>query len=747
MLRRGFPVLRLLYLTLFALAAASGARAQPAGVDLNELQIARVASAPTLDAILSGHAPPATVSDFRQRQPGDGLRASLETRAYLSYDDRNLYVIFECRDDPQHIRAQLARRENIGSDDRVVLYLDTFRDRRRAYVFEVNALGIQRDGILTEGAGTDYSYDALWRSEGKLTADGFAVLLAIPFKSLRFSNDDAQVWGIGLGRHIPRNSESSYWPLITARIEGVLSQLGIVQGLKGVSSGHNMQVVPYAATTDARYLDTRAAAFARASERRGGVDMKVVTSNGATIDATVNPDFSQIESDAPQVTVNSRFEVFFPERRPFFVENAGVFSTPEVFVFSRRIVNPQLGVRLTGKAGKWAFGGLVADDRAQGSQLPVNGQSLGARAVNAVVRVQRDIGKWSTIGALVTDRESGASSSRLAATDFRLKLSPTWILTGQAARSDNTRPDDTRRRGAAVKMVLERTGRNLTYSSTYRELSPQFDAALGFIQRVNLRQTNHYLSYFRRSDRGLITWFGPSLSGLMDWNYEGIRQDWSLSPAFEIALRGGSGISVYRTSSYQRLDDHEFRERANVVSAYGSSRVLRVDGSLSWGTAVNYSPPAGGAPYLGSARGASFGLTFYPSQRLTITESYYFSGLRVLAGTAHATVGAAIFRNHISRTRFALQITQALSIRAIVDYNALVSDSSLIAQDTTKRLTGDALLTYLVNPFTALYVGYTEGRENLDIVRNDPPTLRTLVSPTTPVLRQLFIKLSYRLGL
>src|SRR5262249_24725714 len=363
-----------------------------------------------------------SVTDFRQNQPGDGSPASASTTAYLSYDDANLYVVLDCRDEVSSVRAHLAKREDVEDDDQVLVYLDTFRDRRRAYVFAANPLGVQLDGILTEGQDVDYSFDTVWRSEARLTERGYMVLFAIPFKSLRFSNEAVQTWGIALGRYIAREREYSYWPYITKRIDGFAAQMADFHGIERISSGHNVQVVPYATLTGSRYLDTTVPAFFRSEVGRTGVDSKIVAHDAVTIDLTANPDFSQVESDDPQVTVNKRFEVVFPEKRPFYIENQGFFVTPETLFFSRRIVDPQFGGRLTAKAGGWAVGALVSDDRADG-ESPSSGSLAGRRAGAAVVRVQREVGRESFVGVLATDRAFGSSSNRVVAVDTRLKFS------------------------------------------------------------------------------------------------------------------------------------------------------------------------------------------------------------------------------------------------------------------------------------------------------------------------------------
>src|SRR5438093_4863873 len=331
------------------------------------------------------------VTGFRQRDPGDGAAVSEPTTAYLSYDDANLYVFFVCKDDPAKVRANLANRENVTGDDGVAVYLDTFHDRKHAYVFWANPRGVQLDGIVTEGQDDDYSFDTVWQSEGYLTPEGYVVRFAIPFRSLRFARGTAQSWGIALGRFIRRNNEESYWPYITKRLAGFVPQFATLEGLEDIVPGRNLRLNPYSAFTGARFLDAGVPAFRRESEPRIGLDAKAVLGGALTLDGTVNPDFSQVESDQPQVTINERFEVFYPEKRPFFIENAGYFQTPVNLFFSRRIAAPGKGIRLTGAVGRWGVGAIGTDDRAP-EQLPA-----ADRAGIGVLRLLREIAAESTV--------------------------------------------------------------------------------------------------------------------------------------------------------------------------------------------------------------------------------------------------------------------------------------------------------------------------------------------------------------
>jgi len=258
-----------------------------------------------------------------------------------------LYVVFVCHDAPGQDTGHLSSARILDRDDGVGILLDTFLDFHRAYYFYSNPLGVQTDAIYTEGLGYDFSFDTLWHNSGQLTKDGYIVFFAIPFKSLRFSKAPNQTWGVALYRVILRKSEFDYWPYITQRVEGITQQFAPVAGPENVSPGRNIQLIPYGLLASDHFLNQPTQPnlagvipppdFRTVSSTARGWMRNFVAKGALTFDITLNPDFSQVESDDPQVTINQRFAVFFPEKRPFFIENAGFFSTPIDLFFSRQM--------------------------------------------------------------------------------------------------------------------------------------------------------------------------------------------------------------------------------------------------------------------------------------------------------------------------------------------------------------------------------------------------------------------------
>lgn len=719
---------------LFAAQGEGRARAVEPKLDPPRVGVTinKVAEAPKLDEVVAGRAPgrAVAVTEFRQREPGDGAPVSEPTTAYLSYDAERLYVVFVCKDDPAQVRAGLSKREEIAVDDGVAVYLDTFHDRKHAYLFQVNPRGVQLDGIVTEGQDDDYSFDAVWQSEARLTPDGYVVRIAIPFRSLRFPRAPTQQWGVALARFIRRTNEEAYWPHLTKRLAGLVPQFATLDGLRNISPGRNLQAIPYSAFTGARYLDQDAAAFGTAHDRRVGVDVKGVIRDALTLDATVNPDFSQVESDEPQVTINERFEVFYPEKRPFFIENGGFFQTPVILFHSRRITDPGAGLRLTGKAGRWAVGALGINDRGP-SALPGD-----PNAGVGVLRLQREIADESTVGALVSEREVGGRSNRVLSADARLTLSKTWIATGQVMATHLDDGAGSSASGGGVYAKLARDGRNLDYSTSYLDLGTGFDADLGFVKRVGIRQLKQSLETVIRPE-GPVVKVGPTFSTEHVWDRGGTLLDRSLKGVWEVKFVGETKVELGHALVSERFADVPFRTHTTDVALTSEwLKWLAWSASYTWGTAVNHKPPSGVAPFRGAAGEAELTFTFRPAPRLRLDHTWLYSRLTTPAG-------ARVFTDRIWREKLNYQFSRALSLRAIVDYSAVDRDSTLSRVERQRGWSVDGLLTYLVNPGTAVYLGYRDGYENLAILPGTPSSLYRTDSPSTSVGRQFFVKVSY----
>jgi hypothetical protein len=727
---------------LFVLGQAAGSAQSEE--EAPTLSIPRVARAPKLADFLLGVPREAelTVTDFRQMDPTDGNPVSQPTTAHLSYDQEKLYVAFVAKDDPKLIRARVAKRKQILTDDRITINIDTFHDHRHAYWFDVNPYAIQLDGITTDGYGDDFSWEGLWYTEGKITEDGYVVLISIPFKTLRFPDAPKQKWGVMLGRFIQRNNEFAMWPFITRRrLPQFVAQFGHMDGLENISPGRNVQFIPYGLVSRSRYLDQPAGAapgMVTDTGHRAGVDAKAVIKDALTLDLTLNPDFSQVESDQPQVTVNQRFEVYFPEQRPFFMENASYFNTPQTLFFSRRIADPEFGARLTGKIGRWALGVLAADDRAPGKLVPADDPLYGSRATNAVVSLQRDFLKDSHLRFFGTDRDWGSGYNRVESVDTRLHFPRDFFFTGQAILSQTRTMGGQDITGNSYYGKLSRSTRKLQYSTAYTDRSPGFRADLGYIPRVDIRELVNSVAYkWWRENKTLIN-YGPEFVVLGNWDRSGRAQDWQAELEWHMEFRHLTSLSVSRSEIFELYQGHGFRGHDNRYE-FNSEwfKWLAVNAEFAHGTGVNYYPAEGYEPFLGNSQGANLGVTLRPTPKLRLDETYILSHLHTRNG------GASIYTNHIARSKINYQATRELSFRAIFDYNSVLPNASLVALDRTKRIGCDLLATYLLHPGTALYVGYTDIYQNLALDPSRPPYLQLSGFPDLNTGRQIFVKLSY----
>ena len=727
------------------LGALGSHAAAAADLGSRELEIPRIGAAAAPDSPLAGASAGAgELTEFRQFDPRDGEPCSRATSARVEYDDDNLYVTFTCLDEPGAIRAHLTRRDDISGDDQVSLYLDTFGDGQRAYVFACNPLGVQLDGIVAEGQDEDDRFDALWAAEGRLTATGFTVRMSIPFRSLRFSDDRVQTWRVALGRTIARFNEQSFWPFITGRLNGFVPQFATARGLYGISPGRNVQIIPYGISTRARFLDTESASpgFQSRDELRGGLDSKLVLRDAYTVDAALNPDFSQVESDEPQVTINQRFEVFYPERRPFFLENAGFFQTPLTLFFSRRIADPGWGLRLTGKSGRWVVGTVAADDRAPGRALPAGDPRAGERAWNGVLSLRREFGRESGAGLLATSRDFAGGLNRVLSLDTRLKLSPNWVFAGQATRSWTGLLDGSRLAGSGFVAEFSRSGRHVEDETRYTDLDPGFRSTLGFVKRVGIRKLEQELKYRWRPKRGPIVKFGPTLSGSSTTDHAGRPQDRSVGLEFKVEGPGHTELKLGRTAKIERFagsDFHKVENQVELTSAW--IPWLSYDAIYTVGTEINFDPAPGLEPFLANAQTATLTLSLRPSPRLSLDQTWLYSGLSERAESRASR--SSIFDNGLLRWKLHYQFTRPLSLRAIVDYALVSPNPSRVELERERRIGVDLLATFLVSPGTALYAGVTDRRENLALDATTPPGLRRTDFAGLTTGRQFFLKASY----
>jgi hypothetical protein len=798
---------------------------------LPSLTIPRLPSAPSLEDFLGMRPAGETalqmvkVTGFMQRSPHDGVGVSEQTEAYLGYDEKNLYAVFVCFDDPRQVRARMSRREDIHDDDQVEIILDTYHDHRRAYAFQTTPLGVQWDAIWTEASREeqtaghfDTSFDTVWDSKGRVTDRGFVVWIAIPFKSLRFATRQVQEWGIILYRGITRKNEDAFWPEISRRVEGRLGQEATLSGLEGISPGRDVELMPYGLMRGYRALDARDPSnpyFQKATAQgQPGMDGKIVFHDHFTLDLTANPDFSQVESEDPQITVNQRYAVYFPEKRPFFLENEDFFRTPFDLFFTRSIGDPSAGVRLTGKDGPYSVGLMATDDRSPGLAIPNYDQYSGIRSYFTIARVSRDIFRQSSVGVIYTDWECPTTGeyNRIGGVDTRLKFNSNWTLDGQAVAtssnilgnifspsyssnnceanyypfSSGNQGNNNHYAGPAEKVTLRRDGLHFIYEGTYNDITPGFVSIPGFVNRVDIRETRQDVHYRFRPKNGWVQSWGPSVFVRYDYDHTGLRLDALYQPYFALRGRGQTviimkpyqnfrerlrpqdfcflGYSLCQGPNRLTQDYHEHESGATIQTGYFKQATLAA--GYFWGSGVNFVPVPGTAgatltpynqPFLAREDTATGTVTLRPMKPLKIENSYLFERLRAtdstyrLVGATYPGAGRGIFNNHILRSKINWQFTPQLSARVILQYNALLAatpgaGSPYTYLPTARQFNADFLITYLVHPGTAIYVGYNGDLQNLNVVPEAPGAAGYVTNTARGYIndsRQFFVKASY----
>ena len=705
------------------------------------------------------------ISGFIQNSPHDGQPATEETVVWLGYTKSAIYFVFICHDrHPELIRGHLARRENILKDDYMAVLLDPFQDHRKGVIFVVNAAGVQADASWDDTNGADYSYDQVWDSEGQVTREGWMALIEIPFRSLRFRPNGAD-WGVVFMHNFPRNSEQDFWPRVSTNITGILSQEGTLQGIAGVTGSHNAQINPYVLAQNERELKTldplNPYFSSQHLEGTAGGEVKAILKDRIVFDATINPDFSTVESDQPQFTVDQRYPVYFPELRPFFLENANYFATPINLVYTRNIVHPEYGGRVTGKTGHTNLGLFVIDDREPGQTVAPSDPLYNKRATIAVGRVSRDLGKGSSIGAIYTDYEFGQGWNRIGGVDFTWRMTNKWTALGQMVESSTKGTVDsdtppTYSAGPASNFQLQHNGHTFNLNSTYQDMSVGFQTQLGFIQTANIHNGQTYMNYQWYPKHRTIQRIGLETNQNVAYDHLGDRvYHYSNFDVFVLLPRnfllapvvGQNSDTVGPQNGYLLTQNRNFTENFGGFVARGAPFAqLNFNVQAFRSGNVNYNPVAGGTPFLMNQETVQALFTLQPLRQLTADNTYLLDRDHAVKG------GALVYESQVFRTKVNYQFTRAVSARVIVEYDSTLANPAETSLKRTKQVGTEALLTWLPHPGTAIYIGYNNDMQNLDrSLCNRLPggacdPNNTVAPRATNFLndgRQIFVKASY----
>jgi hypothetical protein len=665
--------------------------------------------------------------------PAENVPAPVDTECYLIYDTDHLYVGCRAYDpEPEKIRAYLSDRDEAWQDDSIGLIIDTFNDENRAFAFFVNSLGIQGDEIMSNGGSEeDASWDAIWSSAGQITDFGYEVEIAIPFRALQFQpSKEEQIWGFAPVRNYPRSRrhQISSFPL-DRNEQCLLCQLPKIRGFSGAEPGRNIELDPTAVGLHADERQDFPEGPMKKQESFGniGISGKWGFANNMTLSAALNPDFSQVEADVAQLDINKQFALYYPEKRPFFLEGQDFFETPVQALYTRSIADPHWGLKISGKNGKNTIGFFSAQDQLTNLIFPGSQGSssgfLSQRSFSNVLRYRRDVGGGSTLGILVTDREGDSYHNRLAGVDGLLRLNKSDVVSFQLLGSQTAYPDSLAEDfnqdagelyGYAGNIEISRQKKNYVIFGSYEDFSPEFRADLGFVPQVDYR--NFELG-------GGYLYVGTEKSFLSQLNIIGnydqtndhqgrllereLEASISFSGPMQSNFTTAAGIrkKVYQREPFSQFFNHIIFSIRPAGNLYGEI-------FISYGDEIDYTHVRAGN-YLQINPELRWNL----GNNIHLNFSYLYQWLKI--------DGERLFLAQLPQLQIIYHFNSRAFFRAILQYQGIDRNVDLYESEVkpqTRTLFSQFLFSYKLNPRTVLFIGYSDnylGFNNINLTQTD----------------------------
>ena len=690
----------------------------------------------------------ALLTGFSLYQPVDGRPAPDNTEVLVWYSPTALYFGIRAFEPHGPVRATLADRDRIGSDDNIEIHLDTYGERRRAFVFIVNPLGIQADGTKTEGGGfipgsnispgqNDLSPDFIWQSKGHVTEWGYEVEVRIPFNSLRYASQTEHRWGLQFNRRVQHSGYDETWTPVRKASGSFIAQEGWLSGLRDLQHGPNITLNPELTNT---VLGTPANASDAAAGKswtydakpRIGGNIRFGIGSNFVVNGTVKPDFSQVEADAAQVAADPRFALFYAERRPFFVEGAEQFNVPNTLVYTRRIVSPDGALKLTGKIGPTNVALLSALDAATIA-------APGNRPLVDILRLQQDFGKQNTLGVLYSERVRADRSNRIAGGDVRYVFGNLYYAQLQLAGS-STQQSGVTRNGELWEAVVDRTGRQFGFHYNVISIAPNFQTDNGFVSRTGYVQpsmSNRFTVFGKQG--GVFERYNVFVTTSVLWRYYDFRDaktplenrvslnnSFTFKHGWTLSLTPALGNFSFDPTAYAGL------RTGNSADALGP--FVPADRTTTFTTAASVSTPqfrrfaASGGFTLGNdvyfletskARRAAYNasLDVRPNERVRINATYVSTEL------TRRAYGDIAQSSRIPRVKLEYQVSRPLFVRLVAQYEATLQSAlrdprtgdvlwqagttpSRVSSTKFNTLRADALISYRPKPGIVLFGGY-----------------------------------------
>jgi len=681
------------------------------------------------------------IDKFYEIMPGENIEPPVKTVAYLSYDEKNFYVAFKCFDpEPEKIRARYADRDSVGADDLVGIFLDTFNDQRNALEFITNPLGAQMDCTRQEPENEDCSWDGIWYSKGRITKEGFEVEIAIPFKTLRYPKKGEVSFGFYLLRIYPRDFRVQIGSAPILREKNCfLCQADKIEGIKISEKQKNIEIIPtltYLPSNSRNGFDEKIEEDETKKEL--GLNLSYKFTSNLILNTTINPDFSQVEADVAQIDVNTRFALFYPEKRPFFLEGQTYFNSFLDLLYTRTMADPNWGIKFTGKEGKDSFGTFIVEDEITNFLFPSNQysemESLDMKSRSYVFRYKRDLFSDSNLGLIYLKREGDSYKNDNYGFDGRVRIGEQEFLNFQYIGSKTKDPffpdinekfDGKEKEGHSLFLNFEHSSRNWYFSSSYLEKSPNFRADLGFIPRVDIKTIDGFLSYtYYENKKKFYSRLSPRIYYSYGKDFSGNTTDWEGWAELQFELIKQILGEIGFTKSMELYEKVEYKK--NNFYLWANSRFSQNMTAfiyLKYGDSVDYeNNRSGNLLKIKAQTDYRFG------RRVFLDFSGEMQKFNLKSGN--------LFKATYLYLKILYHFSNSVFLRTIIQQGEVLRNSDYYLNEVPEKdkfQTLQFLFTIKFNPFTLFYLGFsTRGMEET------PFSMQTMN-------RTYFLKLSYSL--
>ncbi|HQY20081.1 MAG TPA: DUF5916 domain-containing protein [Ignavibacteria bacterium] len=698
--------------------------------------------------------------NFTEISPGDNIRPEVETKAYVMYDDDNIYFAFECFDDMENIRTSMSDRDNMYSDDWVGPFIDTYGTLKEAYEFYVNPYGVQGDLFWTPNNESS-SPDFIFESETKIYKDRWVAEMKIPFKTLKFPDINVQQWRVHFLRNRPRNlRQRIYWSSVSRDNPNFLGQSGTILGIEGVKSGNNLEFLPYVSGSEAATLNdpinSESQLDYKKPEADFGFDVKYGITSNLNLNGTYNPDFSQVEADAPQIDVNNPFALFYEEKRPFFLDGESSFRTNLNYVYTRSINNPIFATKLTGKIGKnLEVGYMNAYDENTPFVIPLEDRSFVLQSNKSsfinIFRLKYDLGGQNYIGGLYTDREYSSDSgftsdfkgyNRNLGMDFSFNFLKNFYFKGQVTGfaereiSDTSFFDNPTKfgnekqynvafngeafTGLSTYFAFNRESEKLGFFTEYNYNSPTARRGVGFLNRNDFHTGYSYIFYNIYLENKLFRRITPDADLELTYNTDGVNKTQYLQTGVTFEFQNGTRAFA----NYKWINNQNYRNtQLDYINGWNFTIENFANNIIGGGIYYSRSKEVvtfGATPSVGGGNTIRLFSTIRPIDRIYSDFNYEYSQLAETFG------GELFYAGWIFSNTTSYQFNRNLFLRLVTQYDSF-----------NKAFTCDPLISYKWNPFTALFLGTNHAFEQ---IQTSALSNQTELKESS---RQIFLKFQY----